>query len=163
MSDKNSVNYWQIIEPIWRDENLNSDDPQIFLKRFSQLSKPQQVLFPVHWLDAEVGNGGFHQFFANPTGILAPEAVSGFRVIGLDDFAELIEEAMSFFGNPYPREREKREKLLDLFDEQNKDGWSPFVEKDNSYDDLRVIEGVSLMDNDRIAVAIDKYAAKFLN
>lgn len=161
MSEESSTNYWQIIKPIWYDEDLNSDEPQVFLKRFSELSEPQQVLFPVHWLDAEVCNGGFHQFFANSTGILAPEAVLGFPAIGLNDFAELTEEAMFFFGNPYPREREKREELLDLFDEQNEDGWNPFVKTDKRYDDLRVIEGVSLLKNDRIAVALDNYAEKF--
>lgn len=162
MSNENSVNYWQIIEPIWYDEELNSDDPQVFLKRFSRLSEPQQILFPVHWLDAEVCNGGFHQLFSNPTGILAPEAIGGFRAIGLNDFAALVEEAMSFFGSPYPREREQREELLDLFDQENEDDWNPFVKTDEKYDDLRVIEGESLIDNDRIAVAIDTYARKFL-
>ena len=162
MSNENSVNYWQIIEPIWYDEELNSSDPKVFQKRFSELSKPQQILFPVYWLDAEVCNGGFRQFFSNPTGILASEAVLGFRSIGLNDFAELIKKAMSFFGDSYPREREKREDLLDLFDEENEDGWNPFVKIDEQYDELRVIEGVSLMDNDRIAVAMDDYARQFL-
>jgi hypothetical protein len=162
MSEENSVNYWQIIEPIWYDEELNSDVPQVFLKRFSKLSESQKVLYPVHWLESEVCNGGLHQFFSNTTGILAPEAVLGFQAIGLTDFAELIEKSMSFFGEYYPREREKRQELLDLFDEENKDTWNPFEETDKKFDDLRVIPGVSLMDNDRIAVAINEYAKQFL-
>lgn len=163
MSDGNSVNYWQIIEPIWSDEDLNSNEPQVFLKRFSELSEPQKVLFPVYWLESEVCNGGFHQFFNNSTGILAPEAVAGFRSIGLTDFADSIEEAMSFFGSSYPREREKREYLLNLFDEENEDTWDPFIEINDKFDELRVIEGVSLMENDRIAVAINEYAKQFFN
>jgi hypothetical protein len=162
MSNENSVNYWQILEPIWYDEKLNSDEPQVYLKRFSELSEPQKVLYPVHWLESEVCNGGFHQFFSNVTGILAPEAVLGFRAIGLTDFAELIEKSMSFFGEYYPREREKREELLDLFDEENEDTWDPFVEVERKFHDLRVIPEISLMKNDRIAVAINEYAKQFL-
>jgi hypothetical protein len=162
MDNENLVDYWQIIEPIWYDEELNSDEPSIFLKRFSELSEPQKVLFPVHWLNAEVCNGGFHQFFTNPTGILAPEAVFGFRRIELNDFANLIEKTMLFFGNNYLREREKREELLILFDEENEEFWNPFVEADEEFNELIVIKGISLMENDRVDVAIRNYAKKFL-
>lgn len=162
MDNESLVNYWQIIEPIWYDEELNSDEPDIFLKRFSELSEPQKILFPVHWVNAEVCNGGFHQFFSNTTGILAPEAVLGFRVIKINDFADLVKKTMLFFGDTYPRKREKREELLMLFGEENEEVWNPFVEADDEFNKLRVIEGVSLMDNDRVDVAIRDYAKKFL-
>ncbi len=161
MSEENSVNYWQIIEPIWRDEKLYGET-EVFLKRFAELSEPQQVLFPVHWLYSEVGTDGFHGFFNLDTGILAPEAVLGFHIIGLNDIAELVEEAMAFFGNPYPRELEERVKLLDLFDEENEATWDPFIKIDERLYEILKIEGVSSFENDRFGVAVDNYARKFL-
>lgn len=162
MSNENSVNYWQIIELIWKDEELYSDDPQVFLKRFAELSEPQKVLFPVHWFYSEVGTDGFYGFFNIYTGMLAPEAVIGFQEIGLNQIAEIIKEAMSFFGNPYPRETEKREELLNIFDEENKDTWDPFVKLEEKYYELLTIDNISLSENDRFGIAVNNYARQYL-
>ena len=59
----------------------------------------QRAVFAVSWLDAEVNNGGFHQFFFNPTGALASEALGGARLMGLREHAAVIEEAYSLFPN----------------------------------------------------------------
>jgi hypothetical protein len=59
----------------------------------------QRAVFALSWLDAEVNNGGFHQFFFNPTGALAAEALGGARLLGLDQHAAIIEDAFSEFPN----------------------------------------------------------------
>jgi hypothetical protein len=69
-----------------------------------------------------VCNGGFDQFFSNSTGVLAPEAVRGFRAIGQNQIADLIESAMSAFGSRYPRDREQRQSLRDALDNKAFDG-----------------------------------------
>jgi hypothetical protein len=48
------------------------------------------------------------QFFFNSTGLLAPEAIEGFRAIEMPQLAEVIESAAACLGLEYPREREKR-------------------------------------------------------
>lgn len=70
------------------------------------------LLFAAHSCQSEVCNGGFQQFFGNSTGVLAPEAVEGFREIGQSQIAALIERAMSLIGTPYPRDREERQARL---------------------------------------------------
>jgi len=60
----------------------------------------------------EVSNGGFWQFFANDTGVLAPEAAEGFRAIGMGDVGAVIEAAMVKLGTPYPFERAARERIV---------------------------------------------------
>lgn len=162
MSNENSVNYWQIIEPIWKDEELYSDEPKVFLKRFSELTEPQKILFPTHWFYSEVGTDGFHGFFNLYTGMFAPEAVLGFKTFGLNDIVDVIEEAMSFFGNPYPRETETREELLDLFEEENDGIWDPFVKLEDKYYELLKLDGISLSKNDHFGVAVGNYAKNFL-
>jgi hypothetical protein len=57
----------------------------------------QRAVYALAALDAEVNNGGFHQFFFNPTGALAREALGGARLLGLDEHAAIIEEAFSVF------------------------------------------------------------------
>ena len=59
-------------------------------------------------------NGGFDQFFSNPTGILAAEALEGLRRVGAGRTAAVLAEAMSFFpGGSPPLDCEARNELLD--------------------------------------------------
>ena len=69
-------------------------------------------MFAAHFCQSEICNGGFGQFFGNPTGVLAPEAIEGFREIGQMQIAALIESAMALIGSPYPRDRVEREERL---------------------------------------------------
>src|SRR5688500_7967929 len=98
---------WQAIEPVWDLINIY-DGPDIFLGQFRSVAPATGHLFACHWCHSEVCNGGFHQFFWNSTGVLAPEAAEGFTVLGLTDCAALVKEAMAYFGSPYPRERSER-------------------------------------------------------
>lgn len=63
--------------------------------------------------DGEVCNGRFRQFFRNSTGILAPEAVDGFDLLGFPACAKALREAMSRFGVPYPRGRWERHRIME--------------------------------------------------
>lgn len=82
---------------------------EVFQRTFHQWPTYIGDLVATHWILTEVYNGGFLQFFLNPTGILAPEAAEGFDRMGLTDASKLVREAMAFFGSPYPREQEERE------------------------------------------------------
>jgi hypothetical protein len=103
--------YWQAIEPIW-DVISIYDGPDVFLAQFRSVIPQLGHLFAAHWCQSEVCNGGFHQFFWNSTGVLAPEAVNGFIALGLPDCAAIIKDAMAFFGPNYPREQSKRIEVL---------------------------------------------------
>lgn len=69
-------------------------------------------LFSLHWLHLEVYNGGFWQYFYNSTSTSYPEAVEGFQVIGMPDVAMVIEKAAKKLGNPFPFDKEEREKIV---------------------------------------------------
>ena len=52
-----------------------------------RISQPRELLlvWAARWCEAQVYNGGFHQFFrAGYTGVLAPEAVEGLQLIALE-------------------------------------------------------------------------------
>src|SRR5215204_4513255 len=86
--------YWALVEPEWMRLNLSWDDgPQEFIRQFQVTPIKASHLYAAHWCQSEVCNGGFHQFFYNTTGILAPESLNGFEAIGLRDWCETLRTA----------------------------------------------------------------------
>ena len=118
MSAKES--YWRYVEPIWDAVSIY-DGGETFVSQFARVTNRQQVLFATHWAQSEILNGGLGQFFSNSTGVLAPEAVDGFRKLGMPKCASAIEEAMRFFGEPYPRDSGIRQGILEQFFAQHED------------------------------------------
>ena len=148
-----AIQWWSILEPIWNEQE-GSEDPEIFLTWFHGLTKSQQILFPTHWLCAEVYNGGFHQYFSNSAGLHAPEAVRGFRELGLNDIADIVEHALSVFGAEFPRRRESREAFLNSIEGADRTEWDPFFKLDDAFYKAIVILGAPVdNDDDRFTVA----------
>ena len=109
-----------------------------YLHTAGQADQTVRLLFAANFCQSEVRNGGFHQFFSNPTGVLAPEAAAGFHAMGLAQAGAVLEEAMAFFGSEYPRDLEKRSSALDAMPGTKRDEWDPFVQLDpRFYDALR--------------------------
>ena len=100
--------------------------PDIFLTQFNSAPVAARSLFAAHWCQSEVRNGGLHQFFSNSTGILAPEAIAAYQMIGMPKLASVIEAAARWFGSDYPRRREIREELLDSYETEHPEGWNRF-------------------------------------
>ena len=112
--------YWTVLESNWETIDIYHG-PETFLRTFSTVRREVGLLFAAHWCQAEVCNGGLGQFFGNSTGVLAPEAVEGFRVLEQTQIAELVTEAMGLLGQPYERERGRRNDLLDLLPDDTYD------------------------------------------
>ena len=113
------ASYWSVVEPIWTKVNIH-DEPDRFLAQFRQLPQAVGDLYAAHWLVSEVVNGAFPQFFSNSTGVLAPEAVTALKRMGLAEAAEIVESFMTFFGDEYPRGRAERSELIDWVWEKQK-------------------------------------------
>ena len=105
--------YWKTIEPIWEAVDIYSG-VETFTKSLTAVRREVALLYAAHWCQSEVCNGGLSQFFGNSTGVLAPEAVEGFRAIGQPQVADLLVHAMGLLGQPYERERKRRNEVLDL-------------------------------------------------
>lgn len=83
---------WSAIAMAWESVNL-SEPPDKIDRALSLATAGQAALLPVLWLDSEVCDGGFHQLFFNPPGLLAPEAEAGFLRLGAPLLAEIVAEA----------------------------------------------------------------------
>jgi hypothetical protein len=130
---KKGKSYWSVIEEQFEVVSIY-DGPRRFLQAYSKLKPHVGHLLAAHWCQSEVCNGGFHQFFGNSTGVLAPEAMEGFAAIGISEWSALLREAMAFFGSSYPRERAAREKLLPKpVRGKKREEWDPFFRLDEEF------------------------------
>ena len=107
--------YWLLVRPIWNAVSI-SNGPEKFNEEFAEAPLIPRTLFALHWCQSEVCNGGFHQFFWNSTGVLAPEAAIAFETIGMPKTASLVKQGMDWFDNPYPRQTRTRRQKLTLID-----------------------------------------------
>lgn len=128
------IAYWSLIEPVWLKLNRSWDDgPEKFVRLFRSVGPEIGHLYAAHWCQSEVCNGGLHQFFSNTSGLLAPEALTGFRAIGATDWAKILDEAMKHFGEPYPRDRKQRKKFLPAAHGRARKEWDPFDHLDERF------------------------------
>ena len=112
---------WRCIERAYEMVSIH-DGPAVLDAGMARLTAGQRALLALHWIAGEVCNGGFDQFFMNPTGDIAAEALSGFRRIGATGGSELMVEVFRAFpGGPPPRDQEWRIAALDALNDDARD------------------------------------------
>jgi hypothetical protein len=80
---------------------------------FDKLSEPERVFQAIYELEADVNNGGFHQYFFNSSGDTAFAVEEALTAIGAQATAKLVAQAKSIFpGSAPPRDRSRRQALL---------------------------------------------------
>jgi hypothetical protein len=81
------------------------------------LAETQLYYLTLSWLDAEVRNGGFSQYYFNSSGALASYAVKAAQSVGASELAAIIEKANALFGKDGPDpDRGKRMDQLSKID-----------------------------------------------
>ncbi len=144
--------YVAALQRVWK--RLPLGDGEAFVQQLRSIRPELRHLLAVHWCDAEVCNGGFHQFYTNSTGVLGPEAAEGFAAIGLAECAELVRGTLRFFGSPFPRERVRREEKLRSAPAQKREESDPFGAFDAAYYPLVGRSSLALR------IAADAYAER---
>jgi hypothetical protein len=85
---------------------------------FKQLAPKVQVAYCLHRLEAEVNNGGFHQFFSNSTGEYVTETIQALVTIGATKTSDLLKRAVSIgFPSGYPSDASQYESAVADFDD----------------------------------------------
>lgn len=111
----------ETFDSIWPTSDVPShcisiyDGTDVFLRDFSTAGPVHETPFAAYWPQAEILKGGLNQFFGNSTGVLAPEAVEAYKILGMPQLAAALQDAMDWFGVPYPRERVSRKVRLEEF------------------------------------------------
>jgi|tagenome__1003787_1003787.scaffolds.fasta_scaffold19634661_1 hypothetical protein len=126
--------YWSTVSAVWDAVSIY-DGAATFLEQFGSISESQGLLMAAHWCQSEVCNGGFHQFFSNSTGVLAPEATRGFEFIQLPEVASVVARCVHMLGEQYPRDRAERTRALKKLERPGTDRseWDPFSSMDKEF------------------------------
>ena len=107
----------ELIQPAWETVNIYGT-----YEEYEETLKPypteQRYLLAMHWLGAEVANGGFQQFLSNSTGIVWEDAYKGYQAIGSEKLTYLIEELIKIYGADIPFDREERVNILESFSKE---------------------------------------------
>ncbi len=101
------ADYWDEIEEAFEKVDIYSGR-EAFERDAANHPDWKIDLLAVHWTMSEVMNGGLEQYFANPTAVLAPEAVLGFERLGNQEVADALRSAMAKLGDPYPTDQDER-------------------------------------------------------
>ncbi len=75
-----------------------------------KLAPGLQMIYTTGLLDAEVNNGGFHQYFWNSSGEFSDIALKGLKLIGDKDRAALLEQAIKIYKTEEPTMEQFKEK-----------------------------------------------------
>ena len=93
-------------------------------KGYDALSASERDLVHVFWLEGEVNNGGFEQFFFNTAGDYAMAAVDTLQRIGSSEALALLHQAISAFGaDPPATDRTTRQSQMEDLPEAAADLW----------------------------------------
>ena len=107
-------NPWKVIEPVWWTVDIYDGEAE-YESSLAAFSKEQRYLLAVNWYMAEVSNGGHEQFYDNSTGIVWKDALAGFRDLGVNEAAEIVEESAIRLGGDPSLDREARWEQLDAY------------------------------------------------
>ena len=75
--------------------SVGDETPEQTYERIAGLSDGLRMLWSTWWVEGEVMNGGFNQFFWNALRLFAQEAVRRYRLLGADQHADLVERAIA--------------------------------------------------------------------
>jgi hypothetical protein len=82
------------------------------------LSPGLRMIYATGSVEMEVSNGGFNQYFWNPSGAFAIEAVEGYELIGAEEHAHVVRSAIVQFMEESPEQLKFHQKgTLEAFSE----------------------------------------------
>ena len=119
-----------ILEPMWWSVEIY-EGPDAYDKSLEDLTTEQAEFHALLWYQAEVNNGGHHQFFFNSTGVVWQNALAGLVRLGLEDQANNLRAACDRIGGSPALDREQRSEQLDALPDGEDD--DPFEPEDDTF------------------------------
>lgn len=103
---------------------------------FESLSHAEKVMNSVYWLESEINNGGFEQYYFNSSGNYAVDTPTSLENIGANRTAEIVREANDAFpGGLPPRNRDERIALLNQVTDDIQVRWNELDNQFLKYED----------------------------
>ena len=134
------------INKVWEVENLNDRlinlydylcNKSDYGEKISLLSEAEKIIYLEQAFECEINNGGFDQFFFNPSGDYTYETLEALKSISADKTALILEKAISIFGKKkIPSDQTDRQNLLEKIEnEKTADILDECDEKFYAYED----------------------------
>jgi hypothetical protein len=139
------------------DTNFENGE-QYTLEKISKLTKGQQAVFSTWWIEAEVNNGGFNQFYFNSSGQFAEMAKIGFKTIGAEKFSDLTKRANKIYIENKERLEEFDDGTMESFSESYKD--NPLNDLDTEFYELYESEKIGDLRIKYIRDNINEFASE---
>ncbi|MCM1229137.1 MAG: DMP19 family protein [Ruminococcus flavefaciens] len=126
-------NPMDLIAPLWCAVSI--DGKEQYEADLARFTSSQRKIFAVKRLNAEVCDGGFGKFLFNSVGIVWEDALAGFRLIGADRCAEILERVIEKFGGSIPFDCEERREMLEklMVNPDNKGEYTNIFRSDDRY------------------------------
>lgn len=123
-----------------RISDLFSESDRLFAtaerEGWDSLSEKEADFLSIWLLEADVNNGGFHQYYSNSWSARALRAAEALRRIGAGRAAAIVEEANRLFGDEGPPEdRFVRQQRLDEICGANEEFFDPLDQRFVAYPD----------------------------
>ncbi len=122
---------WFVLEPI--SEFIQ--DKKGELTKGNTLSYGQKALYYWWYVDAQVSNGGFTQFYYNGYSIYVPTVIKGLKYIGDNKMAELVNRSYELYLEENKKFKDARKGGLEAFSNLYKEV-KDFEELDSEYFDI---------------------------
>jgi Domain of unknown function (DUF4375) len=108
--------------------------------KLEKLTAAQKTFYFNQYLEKEINNGGFNQYFYNSSGDFSHQTIISLRQINAIKTAEILQLAIDQFPNSIvPKDRSERQEILEQIEEKADEVWeqleNSFLEyEDNLYD-----------------------------
>lgn len=122
---------WFVLEPM--SEFIQDQKGE--LKKGDALSYGQKALYYWWYVDAQVTNGGFTQFYFNDYGKYVPTVIKGLKYIGDDKMAELVNRSYEIYLKENKKIKDARDGSWESFSNLYKE-ITDFDELDDEYYNL---------------------------
>nr|WP_241635560.1 DMP19 family protein [Fusobacterium gastrosuis] len=123
---------WDIVDSMWNIINIY-DGYEEYIKSAEVFTLEQRYLLAINWYFAEVNNGGHHQFFYNSTGIMWEDAINGFKLFGMNDYAENFQKVIDYCGGSISFDRNERYEMLQVLEEKNEEEFFDLLDKADDF------------------------------
>jgi hypothetical protein len=113
---------------------------------YASLSPTERLLVAIWWIESDVNNGGFDQYYFNSGGDFATMVPSALREIGAHAMARIVDEANAHFGpTGPPASRDDRQVALERIRDANPDAFESLNARFWTYpEDLAALLATSL-------------------
>jgi hypothetical protein len=111
-------------------------------------TKSQQAIYTIWWLEAEVNNGGYNQFYANSSGQFYKLLPDALKLVGAMKFADLTERANKTYESENKKITEHQDGTVEGFSKSYDN--NPLNKFDDEFYDLYKTENLQQLQVDFI-------------